>query len=80
MCRQLPSTFLCGKRGLWTYESEVSAFSTRRIALCAGGWVQAGGPIHGAAVVGKDLVYFGAYDKKVYAVQPHTWQRERDEL
>lgn len=44
------------------------------------GWVQAGGPIHGAAVVGKDLVYFGAYDKKVYAVQPHTWQRERDEL
>ena len=33
MCRQLPSTFLYAKKGaVWTYESEVSSPSIRRIS------------------------------------------------
>ena len=38
MCRQLPSAFLCEKKGLWTYESEVSSPGIRRIsAMCEDG-------------------------------------------
>jgi len=39
VCRQLPSTLLCGERGgWWTYESEVSSSSIRRISSMCGWW------------------------------------------
>ena len=50
VCRQLPSALLCGKkRGLWTYESEVSSpqYQTYQCYACVTVFSSGGSVAHG---------------------------------